>query len=180
MNKAEEERNEKRLKRLDESRPKWIVRLLEYSFHAMVFANFFMAWLDSFLLLVEEAKMNLWLLEDDYNCLELVQSVDWVDHTVNILHALLSCSVLYVHSKNNATLCLAWVFSQAFHMIFKILQTFYNEKFEKVALKDLSRFKGLVFVVLFDIVGALLLFQKYYDLTDLFKVVKTPSNLQSE
>ncbi|ODN03708.1 Mitochondrial intermediate peptidase [Orchesella cincta] len=169
INKADEERNEMRLQRLAESRPRWIVYFLEISFHVMVFANFFLSWYDSSMLLVEDAKMGLWLLEDDFNCLEIVSNVDWVDHMVNIFHALLSCSVLYVHNKNSAPLCLAWVFSQAAHMIFKIFQAFYNEKFEKEAYADLSRFYGLIRIILFDIIGAVLLLHKYYDLTDLFK-----------
>ncbi|CAL8142209.1 unnamed protein product [Orchesella dallaii] len=169
VNKADEERNEIRLARLRESRPCWLVYFLEISFHVMVFANFFMSWYESSLLLLEDAKMTMWILEDDFNCLEIVSNVDYVDHMVNIMHALLSCSVLYVHNKNSAPLCLAYVFSQASHMVYKIFQFFYNEKFEKEAYSDLSRFHGLIRIILFDIIGTLLLLHKYYDLTDRFK-----------
>lgn len=115
--------------------------------------------------------MNAWLLQDDYNCLEIVPKVDWLDHTMNILHALLSAAVLYVHNRRNATLCLAWIGSQACHTMFKTFQYFYNLKFETKGLNNQS--DGLILliaIVLLDVFCALILLHKYYDLTDRFRV----------
>lgn len=131
-----------------------------------------MSWYDSARLLLEDAKLNLWLIDDEFNCLEIVENVDYVSHIINIMHALLSCTVLYVHNRKNASLCLAWICSQGVHMTFTIVQYFYNFKFEPQAtpLEILLDMKGVFGDVLFTMVGSLILLHKYYDLTDLFKV----------
>lgn len=115
--------------------------------------------------------MNAWLLRDDYNCLEIVPKVDWLDHMMNIIHALLSAAVLYVNNRRNATLCLAWIGSQACHTMFKIFQYFYNLKFETSGrMTQSGELVFLVAIVLLDVFCALILLHKYYDLTDRFRV----------
>jgi hypothetical protein len=123
----------------------------------------------SFKLTTENAKLQAYLLKGEFNCLEVFVSQEGVGHTINIFQALMSSCVIFADNKLNAGLCMACVFTQAIHASVKSFNFFMQLRFDEGSYAN-KKIPYFVVTLISDILAAVVIVQRFYDLTDRIRI----------
>jgi len=145
------------------------IRLLTIALQvAVIFTgifNFYSAMNESFHVLGENMRLEYLRKRKIHNCDAFLVNLSILNDMVHLLHGFFSAALLFANSKENGTICVFWIFSQAAETCLFLFITSYNLRFHELPIFDDIAFDVFQLLAM-DIFGTICILLRYYQLTN--------------